>query len=38
MRRVREEKAKAFHDPNLDVRLDQIFCKNEAFINDKKFR
>ena len=38
MRRVREEKAKALDDPNLDVRLDQIFCKNEAFINDKKFR
>ena len=38
MRRLREEKAKALNDPNLDVRLDQIFCKNEAFINDKKFR
>ena len=38
MRRLREEKAKALKNPKLDVRLDQIFCKNEAFINDKKFR
>ena len=38
MRRVREEREKSMNNPNLDVRLDQIFCKNQAFINDKKFR
>ena len=38
MRGMREEREKSMNNPNLDVRLDQIFCKNQAFINDKKFR